>query len=182
MDSKVIEGLLNPVRIRIVLYLLRHGSFTTKALAAALPDIPHASLYRHVKRLSEYGIIEVNNTTQIRGALEKEYTLVLNPYDEINKAMEDANQADLLILYYQFVMTRLLEFSKYLDKDNPDLVADSVGFRTFPLYLSQEETAQFAQELGELLGRHVNNQPSDDRQLRSFSFTFMPAQDTVDIS
>ncbi|MCB0112753.1 MAG: hypothetical protein KDD84_01630, partial [Caldilineaceae bacterium] len=95
--------------------------------------------------------------------------------DEINRAMEDANQTDLLILFYQFVMTRLLEFSKYLEKDNPDLLADSVGFRTFPLYLSQEETAQFTQGLGELLGRHVNNQPGDDRQLRSFSFTFMPA-------
>jgi DNA-binding transcriptional ArsR family regulator len=180
MDSKIIEGLMNPVRIQIVLYLLRNGHCTTKDLAAALPDIPPASLYRHVKRLREYGIIAVSNTTQVRGAVEKEYTLVVNPYEQMDKAAEEANQGDLMILFYQFVMTRLMEFNKYLEKSDLDLAADKVGFRTYPLYLSEEETDQFIQEFGKLIGRNIQNPPTPDRQLRSFSFVFMPAQDTTE--
>ena len=52
------EIVMNPVRQRIFQYLLLHETGTVKEIRKALPDVPGASLYRHMKLLTENGIEE----------------------------------------------------------------------------------------------------------------------------
>lgn len=47
------EIVMNPVRQRIFQYLLLHETGTVKEIRKALPDVPGASLYRHMKLLTE---------------------------------------------------------------------------------------------------------------------------------
>lgn len=43
------EIVMNPARQRIFQYFLLHETGTDKEIRKALPDIPIASLYRHIK-------------------------------------------------------------------------------------------------------------------------------------
>ena len=51
--------LLHPVRLRIVQAFLGDRALTTAELGTELPDVPPASLYRHVGVLVEGGVLAV---------------------------------------------------------------------------------------------------------------------------
>src|SRR5262249_50282609 len=53
-----LEAIIHPVRLRILLAFAGEPR-TTEELVAALPDVPQASLYRHLNRLIEAEVLEV---------------------------------------------------------------------------------------------------------------------------
>lgn len=63
------------LRQRIFQYLLLHETGTVKEIRKALPDVPGASLYRHMKLLTESGILTVVGENRIRGTVESIYSL-----------------------------------------------------------------------------------------------------------
>jgi DNA-binding transcriptional ArsR family regulator len=67
--------ILHPVRLRIVRAFLGGRSLTTSALAAELADVPAASLYRHVARLVDAGVLEVVAERRVRGTIERTFVL-----------------------------------------------------------------------------------------------------------
>lgn len=67
---EIAEVVLNPVRQRIFQYLLIHETGTVKEIRKALPDVPSASLYRHMKILADHSIIMVVGENRIRGTVE----------------------------------------------------------------------------------------------------------------
>src|SRR5215467_10865211 len=67
--------LLHPVRLRIVQAFLGDRALTTSDLAAELADVPAASLYRHVARLVDAGVLAVVAERRVRGAVERTYVL-----------------------------------------------------------------------------------------------------------
>ena len=69
------EIVMNPVEQRIFQYLLLHETGTVKEIRKALPDVPGASLYRHMKLLTESGILTVVGENRIRGTVESIYSL-----------------------------------------------------------------------------------------------------------
>lgn len=74
------EIVMNPVRQRIFQYLLLHETGTVKEIRKALPDVPGASLYRHMKLLTESGILTVVGENRIRGTVESIYSLKKAPW------------------------------------------------------------------------------------------------------
>jgi hypothetical protein len=69
--------LLHPVRLRIVKAFLGDRALTTKQLAAELPDVPAGSIYRHVARLTEAGVLQVVAERRVRATTERTYTMRL---------------------------------------------------------------------------------------------------------
>ena len=65
---EMVEIVMNPVRQRIFQYFLLHETGTVKELRKALPDVPGASLYRHVKILTGSSILTVVGENRIRSA------------------------------------------------------------------------------------------------------------------
>lgn len=59
MSDSVSSVLLHPVRLRIAQHLALHTQATVRQLGEALPDVPAASLYRHLRRMTELGVLEV---------------------------------------------------------------------------------------------------------------------------
>src|SRR3712207_7822816 len=68
--------LLHPVRLRIVQAFLGDRTLTTADLRTELPDVPPATLYRHVGVLAEAGVPTVVGERKARGAAERSYRLV----------------------------------------------------------------------------------------------------------
>lgn len=65
-----IEIVMNPVRQRIFQYFLIHETGTVKDIRKALPDVPSASLYRHMKILTDSSMLIVVAENRIRGTVE----------------------------------------------------------------------------------------------------------------
>jgi DNA-binding transcriptional ArsR family regulator len=58
--------LLHPVRLRILRAFLGDRALTTTELRTELPDVPPASLYRHVARLADGGVLSVVAERRVR--------------------------------------------------------------------------------------------------------------------
>ena len=69
------EIVMNPVRQRIFQYFLLHETGTVKEIRKSLPDIPSASLYRHIKMLADSSILMVVGENRIRGTVHSVYQL-----------------------------------------------------------------------------------------------------------
>ena len=80
------EIVMNPVRQRVFQYFLLHETGTVKKLRKALPDIPSASLYRHIRILADHSILTVVGENRIRGTVEsskiRRITLISAPANE----------------------------------------------------------------------------------------------------
>jgi DNA-binding transcriptional ArsR family regulator len=74
-DVRRPADLLHPVRMRVVLALAGGQPMTVQELAERLGDVPIATLYRHVRTLAEAGILVTAGERQVRGTVERSYTL-----------------------------------------------------------------------------------------------------------
>lgn len=66
--------LLNPIRLRMI-GAVACGKRTAGEIGEALPDVPAATLYRHLKKLADAGVLAVVATRPARGAVERVYAL-----------------------------------------------------------------------------------------------------------
>src|SRR5262252_5573749 len=120
--------LLHPVRLRIVQAFLGDRALTTGDLAAELPDVPAASLYRHVAKLVDAGVLAVVNERRVRGALERTYALrtseaTVKP-DELANLTPDKHRE----MFMTFIAALLREFDRYLERGKIDLIRDGVSY------------------------------------------------------
>lgn len=67
--------LTHPIRLRVVLALVGGRELTTAQIAEEMPDIPQASLYRHIAALSDAEVLEVVAERRVRGAVERTFAL-----------------------------------------------------------------------------------------------------------
>lgn len=168
---------MHPVRIKIIAYINQKGTATTQEIAKLNGDIPPATLYRHINKLCKDGIIEVIKENNINGILEKVYQTKENPLAELAEIVETNNAEQLMKLFYSFTLTLLSDFQKYTARQNVNIAEDGVGFSSAPLYLSDEELVEMADELRSSILKRVDNKPSKTRKLRNFSLVFVPVNE-----
>lgn len=174
--------ILHPVRMRIVLTMVgRTDAMTVQDMAGLLPDIPPATLYRHVKKLQQGGILVAADERPVRGAVEISYRL---PVANAQLTMEDfaaTTNEDHARYFLTFLMGLLRNFETYLTHHArvgvQDFVRDGVGYRQVPLHLSDEEFEAFRTELQSVFLKFIGNQPSPERRRRLFSSIVMPDEE-----
>ena len=91
--------------------------------------------------------------------------------------MEKGDKEELYNIFYTFAMTLLMDFNNYLNGEDYNLIEDKVGFRSFPLYLSDEESDEFFNEIRTALAKVVDYKPEGNRRLRKFSYSIMPVEE-----
>jgi len=133
--------ILHPVRLRIVRAFLGGRSLTTSALAAELADVPPASLYRHVARLVEAGVLEVVAERRVRGAVERTYVLheaAANiGADELATMSADEHRR----MFITFVAGLVGDFDSYLARAK-DFAADGYIYSPYDTKLFDELIAK----------------------------------------
>ncbi|MFD2762875.1 helix-turn-helix domain-containing protein [Micromonospora eburnea] len=167
------ELALHPVRIRI-LRSVAGARRTTRDLVNALPDVPQATLYRHVAALVAGGLLDVVEERKVRGTVERVYALPAHGAALGPTELADASAEDHARWFTAFVSSLLAEFSRYLSRDRIDLVADGVGYQQVVLHLSDEEFAEFAAELAGVIAPRLANRPGPDRVARLLATVLMP--------
>jgi hypothetical protein len=171
--------LLHPVRLRIVEAFLGDRALTTSALAAELADVPAASLYRHVARLVDAGVLAVVAERRVRGALERTYVLRLTAaaigLDEVAAmSADDHRQA-----FMAFVAGLLGDFDRYLARGDIDLLRDGVTYRMAGLWLDDAEYTELLRELTRVLQPRLTNPPRPGRKRRILGYVLLPGSEAA---
>jgi hypothetical protein len=169
--------LLHPIRLRIVQAFLGDRALTTAGLRDELPDVPPASLYRHVGRLVAGGVLSVVAERRVRGAVERTYVLRaaaarIQP-DELAKMSRQELRATFLALVAGLVG----DAERYLARPHVDPVRDGAAYSLAGLWLSEEELLEFLRELYVVVQPRAANGPRPGRTRRIFATVLLPAEE-----
>ena len=166
--------LLHPVRLRIVESFLGDRSLTTSQLRDELPDVPATSLYRHVARLVEAGVLSVVGERRVRGAVERTYVLRsaaarISP-DEVAKMTPEEHRQTFLA----FVAGLIGDFDRYLARGDVDPVRDGVSFNLAGMWLTDGELLELGRELYAVLAPRMAHQPGEGRKRQILATALLP--------
>jgi len=174
--------LLHPVRLRIVQAFLGDRALTTTSLREELADVPPTSLYRHVARLVDAGVLMVVAERRVRGAVERTYVLRLSAasigLDEVETmSAEDHRQA-----FMAYVAGLLGDFDRYLARGDIDLLHDQVTYFLAGMWLDGAEFAQVRRELARVLQPRMANPPAPGRTRRILAAVLLPGEEAGSVS
>src|SRR6266496_3061674 len=170
--------LLHPVRLRIVQAFLGDRALTTTAVKSELPDVPAGSLYRHVARLVDGGVLAVVSERRVRGALERTYVLRASAahlsLDEIARMTPDEHRQAFLA----FVAGLIGDADRYLARGDIDPIRDGASYNLAAMWLDDAEFAEFVRELLIVVQPRLANPPKSGRTRRIFATVLLPATDS----
>jgi hypothetical protein len=169
--------LLHPVRLRIVQAFLGDRALTTSQLSGELSDVPAASLYRHVARLVDAGVLQIVAERRVRGAVERTYVLRLAAarvrLDEIaSMTTEDHRQ-----MFMAFTAGLLADFDRYLQRPGFDLVRDGVAYAIDAMWLDDAEYRELMLAIYQVLQPRRANAPKEGRTRRMIASVLLPADE-----
>lgn len=173
MSESKADIILHPVRMRIIQSLISEP-LTVQQMKEQLPDVPQATLYRHLKKLFESKVVFVVDEQPIRGTIEKWYALQPK---EANLAMEDLatySKEQYMALFMKYMANIMAEYERYVSQKEVDFVKDGVSLRQASLYLSDEEFTILLQELGQIYSKVLTNKPTPNRKKRTFANMIIP--------
>lgn len=166
--------LLHPIRLRVVQAFLGDRALTTTELRAELPDVPAASLYRHVARLVNGGVLEVVAERKFGGVVERTYVLHAAAAsvgaDEAAQMTHDQHRQAFLA----FVAGLIGDFDRYLAQGDIDMMRDGVGYRLAGMWLDDTEWQELLRDLAGVLQPRLDNAPAGGRRRRLLATVVLP--------
>jgi DNA-binding transcriptional ArsR family regulator len=160
--------------MRIIQTLVTKKELSTQEISQYLPDVPQATLYRHLHTLVHAHIIKTVHELKKRGTMERIYALN-NSGSIITK--DDLNlihREEHFQYFFSFLMNLLTDYDAYLKRDHIQMEKDGVSYRQAHLFLSDEELQGLMQSISELIVKHIDNTPTQERTLRSISHIVIP--------
>ena len=173
MTTRRSDILLHPIRLRIVL-TAAGDEVTTTDLAKRLPDIPQATLYRHITMLADAGILEIVGERQARGAVERTY--------RVNAQLANINAAEASEMspeehfraFTAFTGSLIESYGRYLNTPGAEPAEDGVSFRQARLWLTDDELDCLVTDVKATLARYLSFENTTDRAPRLLSTILMP--------
>jgi len=174
MNNQIIDHLTNPTRARIFFEIYIRGQLTVKDLLAKFTDISQPTIYRHIKALVDDNIIKVSGEKQIRGAVEKSYTVNEDTGADIARIIEENDSKGYFQLFMQFITNVMKEFKFYSETENINIIEDASGFSIAPVYATKDEIYEAMLKISEIIMPLMANEPTPQRKLRSVCIITTP--------
>ena len=172
MNKKLIDAFHNPIQGKLLLTIHAEGKSTAKQILEANKGVPQATVYRHLSKLAQDGIIEVVQENRIRGVVEKVYALSVSLLQ--NDALDHLSGETYMNLFLEYMMGLMQEFELYTSQGKIDIANDGTGFSLMPIYATKEELAQAGQKISEILMPLAQNQPTPERRYQNVGLIFTP--------
>ena len=163
----IAETVLHPVRLRIV-HALIGRELTARRLSAELSDVPQASLYRHVARLVDAGVLRVTREEQVRGGTQRTYATVESTVSLGPDAFDTASPDDHQRYFAAFAGALVAGFDRYLRSTGASPTRDAIAYQQVPIWATPAESRELAARITELL--EPLRTPADGRTRRRASF------------
>ncbi|QHA93587.1 ArsR family transcriptional regulator [Bacillus sp. N1-1] len=172
MSQSKADIILHPVRMKIIQYLAK-GDATGYEIVTGLPQIPQATLYRHLNILNKEHIIAVIDEKQIRGAVEKTYSLQkdgarINAGDFKNMSEEEQMQL-LTTLYFDL----LNKTEDYIKSENT-IEKDPFGFNRVELHLTEDEFHNMRNDLIGVYKKYNDRKTTREKRTIHMTQIFLP--------
>lgn len=167
---EIAEIVMNPVRQRIFQYLLVHETGTVKDIRKALTDIPSASLYRHMKILTDNAVLTVVGENRIRGTVESIY--------QLNKSALEIDDADGAGVQMA-LLSICASFAKYFAGGHADPRKDMLMLTTCTLTLTDEDFMSFLSEINRLALKYMDIEVRKGSKTRQITLISAPADGQV---
>lgn len=173
MTESKTDVILHPVRMRIIQSLVSEP-LTVQQMKERMPDIPQATLYRHLKKLFESKVVFVVDEQQIRGTVERWYALQPKEVNLGTEELANYNKEQYMTLFMKYIANIMAEYERYVSQEKVDFVNDGVSLRQASLYLSDEEFSSLLQELGQVYSKVLTNKAAPNRKKRTFANIIIP--------
>lgn len=174
MNQNKVNVMLHPVRMRIIQILMGNKELTVQQMSERLSNIPQATMYRHLNKLLAADIIKVVDENQIRGTVEKVYSLNQNINRMTKQDMERATGEEHFKYFFTFMLNLLGDYEKYLSQESYDVVNDGVAFRQASIYVSDDEFIHLVKEVNNALLKVIENKPNENRKLKTIATIIIP--------
>ena len=172
-----LDILLHPIRMRILM-AVAGNQYSSQEIAEQLPDVPQATLYRHIRKLARAGVLSVVEERQVRGTTEKVYALVSQAASMTLEEAKNLSREDHMRFFISFIASVLDDFSRYLQKEGPfDLLADGVGYRKIPIQLSEDEFIEFSKQMNQVVLPYLKFPPGPGRKRRILTTIMIPERE-----
>lgn len=178
MNPKIIEYLTNPTFSQILIEFQKRD-MSAKELLTILPNIPPATLYRHVKKLYNENFLKIVDKKTNRGSVEKIYSLAVKLEVDSIEQLSQINTQQYYELFAEFCYSLLKEFNDYTKLPNPDIKNDGSGFSVLPIYASTEELKQYSDSIAEIL-KPALTKKHPEQKLHSFALVVTPPKGESD--
>ncbi|MDF2479091.1 MAG: DNA-binding protein [Sphingobacterium sp.] len=176
MEQKVMDCFTHPIKCKLLLELYSAGKATAKQLAEIYNDIPQATLYRYLKRMTNDGILKVVEENQIRGTVEKTYAVAID-LESSGQELIGENAGDAYMqMFMQYVFGFIKRFQEYCKKPDIDIPKDQSGFSLAPIYATNEELASAIDEYAKIIQPLYKNRPTADRKSRTIGLIISPPE------
>lgn len=170
-----LDLIVHPVRLRLIQSFNPGECLTANQLAARLPDIPPATLYRHLAALVRGGVLLVAELRPVRAAQEKVYSLIEGAANVGPSESQATSPADHLRHFTVFLGLLRGDFERYVGvKSRLDLAKDGVAYYQIPIYLSDAEQHRFVNDLKALLTPLRQHKPNGSRTRRLVNIVTIP--------
>lgn len=166
--------ILHPVRLRILAEVVGK-ELTTRQIASVLPDVPQASLYRHIGVLLEANMLEVVAEQRVNGAVERTLR-VARGQDRISpEELSQFSKEDHLRYFNLFAYALIERFGDFVSNAEPQAIPQSgMSYNRTVVYLSDTERSQLQQQLFALLGTVMSHQPNPERKRYTLASVVIP--------
>lgn len=164
--------LLHPVRMRILL-TLAGKQLTSQEVAEKLPDVAHATLYRHIAKLGKAGVLVVVDEQQKRGVKERTWALADLQHMDMSESFSHATDNEKFRYFLSFTTSLLQDFALYL-KFRKNQSEQDIGFHSHVLNLSDHEFKRVTAKLNEVFKPYLENGQSSRRTPRTLSTIIIP--------
>ncbi len=148
------EIVMNPVRQRIFQYFLLHKTGRSRKSEKRC-DVPSASLYRHIKILTDSTILMVVGENPIRGTVESVYQL---NKDAMETEDETGNAVQMSLLSICAI------FAKYFSSGKADPKKDMLLFTNCTLLLTDKEFSVLLTEINQIAVKYMKKRGSGRQQ------------------
>ena len=167
------ELILHPVRLRIIQTFVGRG-LTTRQIAALLPDVPPASLYRHIKQLYDAQILIVREEKTINGIIERTYALQKGSTHLSREEFAAIPPEDHSRYFAIFLGAMAAQMDRYLAQETYDTTEEGMTYFQSVLHLTDEEARQMRIDLLELVTRAGKPGRKAGSRPRALSVAFVP--------
>jgi len=177
MSTARVDLILHPLRLRIIETLVNSEPLTPQEMLKRLPGVAQATLYRHLKLLTDAGITSITGERPVRGVVERTYT-VGETIGQSPTEILSAGREDQFRYFARFVAVLLGQYGEYLSREKFDLLADGVGYRQAPIYATDEEFKDLIGKLAAVL-MEAYQRPREGRKRRWVTTIIMPATEAA---
>ena len=174
MAYKKSDLILHPIRLRLMTELASRR-MTAQQLAQALPDIPQASLYRHINILLEGGAFQIVAEQVANGAIERTLAVAVGQERLSIEEAQAMTTAEHIHAFNVFAASLIEAFSRYMaGADAAHFGQDGVSYNRAVIYLDEQERAEFQQAVMAVVGKVMDKGPGAGRKRYTLASVVIP--------